>query len=324
MCASPKRGRGGPRGGKNGYRGRGGPGGPFRGPFRGSFRGPSRGTVRGRGAGRGAPRGTFRGRGIPGGVRGKPSRGSRNPLARKGSKNATPRYLTVLPKDLTRSIIITNLPPAQVEEAVELCNFVSPIFASIDTHDFSKFKMFLNKDSSGAVAVICVFREGRQNILKVVEKLHGKVFHGHHLIVQTYGNLQENDQLVTEYCVRITNLPTSATEEVLWKLFESCGKLAMIYLNRHLNPDGTLEALVNFEDSNSVINALKLNGSSVDNTNVKVVHLDWQLSIKISNLHSYVTHEFLENELKDYKPTFIRIISEKMKVAFVSFSVSLL
>lgn len=227
-----------------------------------------------------------------------------------------------MPEDLKRSLVITNLPTIQIQDANELSEFVSKLLPS---KDFGKLRLFF-KENYGpfrCLAAICVFDGGLHDVLRHVEKLHGQVFNDHHLVVQRYDDSEDDDQLVTENCVRVTNLPSSTTEESLWTKFESCGKLGMIYLNRDKANGSPLEGLVNFDKSDSVTKAAKLDGSSLENSKIKVVPLDWNLSIKISNLPSEATQEYLENELKDYSPIFIKITSKKLQNAFVTFSVSL-
>ncbi|XP_034246676.1 uncharacterized protein LOC117648320 [Thrips palmi] len=328
----PPRGRGsGPPGGRGFGRGRGGsPGGRGFGRGRG---GPPRG--RGFGGGRGGPggRGFRGGQGGPPGGRG--FRGGRGRLPNgQGRQNLVfsevltepvelllMRHETVTPSRLTPSIRITNLPFTKLEDFIELRPFLFQLLHSRCTITYeSDIILFYQKNLRGFWDVICAFgsHQGKATAVKAVSIIHGQVFKDHHLIAERYDSLAEDDHLVTENCVRVSNLSTATTEEMLWKFFgKICGKLGMIYLD--LTQKGSPEALINFEEPDSVAEALKLDGAKLDNSSIEVTHLDWNQSIRVS-MPAEMTQKQLEEKLQDFKPTFTRIISSKNKIAFVYFS----
>lgn len=201
-------------------------------------------------------------------------------------------------------LIITTLSTIKPDDFPKLARL---IYLRLGRMQNDKIKLFFNDG-----AIICEFAECP--LSKGLERLHGQPFQKDHLMVQKY-NLEDHDQLVTEYCIRVTNLSAATTKKTLWEFFESCGKLGMIYLNHD-----TSEALINFEASDSVVNALQKDGADLDSAKIKVEHLNLKKSVKISNLHPDTTNESIRQKLKGLKPTFISTISDTVKIAYASFS----
>lgn len=189
----------------------------------------------------------------------------------------------------------------------------SKFLAKLTNNSVQKVTYKLLSDRPSSLSALCVVdpdKDCRESLVK----LHGQEFHGHHLLVGRYHDFVIRD--VSEFCIKVTNLSTAVTEEKLWELFVSCGKLGMIYLEG-TNSDDTLEALVNFEEQKSLTNALKLDGTKLFKNEIKVTHLDHNLSVNIK------ASDGLESMLKDFNVTHI-ISTLKSRMATVFFSVSII
>lgn len=175
-----------------------------------------------------------------------------------------------------------------IQDSEDICNFIAEHTNVLVEKLFYK----IASDKSGSLAAVCLFENGK-DLQQIMDDLHGQIFHGHHLMVDRLH--ERNNEHITEYCIKVSNLSREASEEKLWKLFESSGKLGVIYLNRD-----KCEALVNFEDLDSVINALKFNGAHLDQIKIKVMRLDPRLSIEIRPSND------LETLLKDFNVSHIK------------------
>lgn len=214
-------------------------------------------------------------------------------------------------REFKRSLQITNLPPIRIQDTQDICSFISK-HTNVNVQKMY-FKIPSNKSS--LLEAICLL-ENVEECYRCLEKLHGQVFHDHHLLVKRYSGFNSNR--TSENCIKVTNLSKSVTVDTLWNLFESCGKLGMIHLDCDKS-DGALEGFVNFEDSNSVFSALKLDGAKIGKMNIKVVQLD-------SNLCATITpSDDIESMLEDldFNLTHIEHIPKKAhKFGYVYFSVS--
>ncbi|XP_034233724.1 reticulocyte-binding protein 2-like [Thrips palmi] len=323
------RGRG--RGGEGGFRGRGRDGGGgFRGRGRGGeggFRGRGRGGEGGfRGRGRGGPRG---GSVRPDGGSAQPKRGFGPRGGRGRGEGRVPqrggkvRFEDVVkkqqlaPEDTRKSILITNVPKGVEKNHHNFQQFITEQVGPVKSLFYQK----ITSMKACVMSATCVFRKPSDYYV-ALKKLHGQEFLNHHLLVQKFLNSNSNENLITKHCIRVTNLQTCTTENDLWNLFESCGKLGMVHLDRSDISSSTLEALVNFEETNSVVNSLKLDGSMLHKSKIKVVYLDWKLSINIYNFKKTASLQDFETLLKDYNPIFVRLSQKKKKgnSVFASFS----
>lgn len=231
------------------------------------------------------------------------------------------RKQKLVPEDTRKAIYITNLPKKIEKLHHDFLNFIVECVGAVKLLFYQK----ITSINSCVMSAVCVF-DKPSDYNCALEKLHGIKFHDSHLLVQKFLNSNSNDQLITQHCVSVRNLPMDTSEQALWNLFESFGKLGMIYVDRTVISSTTLEALVNFEKSDSVINALKLDGTLLADSKIKVVNLNWKLSIKISNFPKQTTSKDLKALIKDYNPIFFRISQKKKKgnSAFASFSVSII
>lgn len=229
------------------------------------------------------------------------------------------RKQKLAPEDTQKSIFITNLPKKIEKLHEEFKSF-------IDQHVGAVKKLFYQKitsKNSCVMSATCVF-EKTSDFNLALERLHGEMFEDHHLLVQKFLNHNSNDQLITKHCISVSNLSLGTSEETLWKLFESCGKLGMIYIDRSDISSTSVEALVNLENSDSVINAMNLDGTTLAEMAIKLVKLDWKHSVKITNLSKTTSSKDLETLIKDYNPCFQRLSQKRKKgnSAFASFLVS--
>lgn len=211
--------------------------------------------------------------------------------------------------DLKNSFVVTNLPPLAVHENEQFCSFIAEFTGPLVQDVFFK----KSSSDSSLVAAIGMCKTTKA-ALKCLEKLHGQMYQDHHLLVEKYS--PENLKFYSAYCIKVKNLSTKVTEERLWKFFESCGKLGMIYLSP-VKSDGTLEAIINFEEPDTVIEALKLDGTKIKKANINVVQLKHKATFRIHKKHD------LETILKDFNVAHIeyrRNITGKL--ALVYFDVS--
>lgn len=200
----------------------------------------------------------------------------------------------LVPEETKKAVLITNLPKKAESLQQELQDFVASCVGPVKLITFNK----MTYKESAFISAICVF-EDLAHLKVALEKLHGQVFNGHHLLVQSFKDSVHNTHHTSWNSICVTNLPEKAKEEDLWKLFEGCGNLGMIHINRNSLTGVPLEAIVNFKQADDVDDALKLDGSQILDSTVKVMRLDRQFSLLISNLNRQTTYQEFKDFFKD-------------------------
>ena len=195
------------------------------------------------------------------------------------------------PEESQKAILITNLPKKAESLHQELHDFISTCIGPVKLITFNKVTF----KESASVSAICVF-EDRAHSVEAQEKLHGQLFCNNHLLVRSFKDSKFDTHHTSRNSICVTNLPLKAKEEDLWKLFESCGNFGMIHINRNSFTGAPLEAIVNFKEADAVDDALKLDGSQMMDSTIKVVRLNRQFSLLVSNLNRQTTYE----EFKDF------------------------
>ncbi|KAK3918203.1 Replicase polyprotein 1a [Frankliniella fusca] len=87
---------------------------------------------------------------------------------------------------------------------------------------------------------------------RAAKKLNGVVVGGRHL---TFVHIEDRD-LPTEHRITITQCPNNMTDEDVWSLFGSCGKILSIHFNRHWKTRIIQKCFVTFDNKKAVQQAL--------------------------------------------------------------------
>lgn len=87
---------------------------------------------------------------------------------------------------------------------------------------------------------------------RAAKKLNGVVVGGHHL---TFVHSEDRD-LPTEHRITVTHCPNNMTDEDVWSLFGSCGKILSIHFNRHWKTRIIQKCFVTFDNKKAVKEAL--------------------------------------------------------------------
>lgn len=121
--------------------------------------------------------------------------------------------------------------------------------------------------SRDAVNAYIVYKE--KGAVTNALKLNAMVIQDHHLRVDSVSDPAEQD---TKRSVFIGNLNFEATEEALWKFFESCGSVEAVRIVRDSKTNlGKGFAFVQFEDPSSTQVALMKNGAQLEGREIRVV-----------------------------------------------------
>ncbi|KAK3915374.1 Nucleolar protein 12 [Frankliniella fusca] len=219
------------------------------------------------------------------------------------------------PNDTKQAVLISNLPKKVETMHADFQAFVSKTVGPVKLITYNK----ITTPKSAAVSAICVFAE-ESDFKAALEKLHGQEFSGHHLLVQSFKDSRFDAHHTTRNCVCVTNMADKTTEEDLWKLFEGCGDLGMIHINRNTATGSPYEALVNFKGRESVRSAVNLDGSKVLESSVKVVNLDRKFSVLVTNIDRQVTNQEFRDLLSECNLVYFSFGVKKkkeLKTAFV-------
>ncbi|XP_052123351.1 probable E3 ubiquitin-protein ligase bre1 [Frankliniella occidentalis] len=307
---------------QGGFRGRGSRDGS-RG--RGSFQNGSRGRGNFRGSGFRGDRGGRGGRGGRG--QGRPSTDNsfvKHTKANSEQKaNGTEKLSTqdvkrkqkLVPAESKQAVLISNLPKKVESLHAEFQSFISKSVGPVKLITYNK----LTTSKSASVSAICVFEE-ESDFKAALDKLHGKEFSGHHLLVQSFKDSKFDTHHTTRNCVCVTNMADKTTEEDLWKLFEECGALGMIHINRNSATGSPYEAVVNFKDRESVPSAVKLDGTQLLESTIKVVNLDRRFSVLVTNIGRQVKNQEFREFLSECNLAYFSFGAKKkkeQKTAFV-------
>ncbi|KAK3907734.1 Nucleolin [Frankliniella fusca] len=142
------------------------------------------------------------------------------------------------------------------------CNMVLEQFAScgvIQHHLFFEKKLAGQRIQQGLV-VFTTEEEAEK-----ATTLTGTEVGGQHIIVSKFRQFSQPSAKM----VKITNLCVETNEEDLWNLFENCGTIKFIHIDRPLN-SSSLKAEVHFKSEKCVRKALKLDGKSLKGNEICV------------------------------------------------------